>query len=104
MAGKAKTTWYLKQWRKHRGLTQEQLAERTGLSAPYISQLENGQRQYTQELLEILATELRCELADLIMRDPKSPNGIMSVWDQVPEARRAEALAVLEVFATKKAS
>ena len=103
MAGKAKTTWYLKQWRKHRGLTQEQLAERAGLSAPYISQLESGRRQYTQELLELLATELRCELADLIMRDPTRPEPIWSVWDKVPEPQREQALAVLETF-TKKAS
>jgi transcriptional regulator with XRE-family HTH domain len=63
-------SWYLKEWRKHRGYTQDRLAEMTGLSKPYVSQLETGKRQYTQELLELFAEALQCAPADLIMRDP----------------------------------
>ncbi len=51
MANKAKTRWFLKEWRKHRGYTQERLADMTSLSKPYIS------RQ-----LEALARILRPDL------------------------------------------
>lgn len=59
--------WFLKEWRVHRGYTQDRLAEMVGLSKPHISLLERGGRQYTQELLEAFAEALRCEPADLIM-------------------------------------
>lgn len=44
--------------RKERGLTQEQLAERSGLSQQYISGLEQGRRNPTIVTLYELATAL----------------------------------------------
>ena len=44
--------------RKERGLTQEALAEKSGLSQQYISGLENGQRNPTIVTLFELATAL----------------------------------------------
>jgi DNA-binding Xre family transcriptional regulator len=84
--------------RKHRGLTQDQLAERTGMSKGYISQLEIGTRQYTQELLEAFAAELRCGPADLIMRDPSQPEPIWSLWDNLPDAQKPQAVAVIQAL------
>lgn len=55
MVKKRGQQWFLKQWRNHRGYTQDRLAEMTGLSKPYVSQLERGDRQYTQDLLELFA-------------------------------------------------
>ena len=34
-------------WREHRGLTQQELATRAGISKPYLSQIETGKRQGT---------------------------------------------------------
>jgi transcriptional regulator with XRE-family HTH domain len=98
MARNTKTRWFLRQWRKHRGLTQDQLAERTGMSKGYISQLEIGTRQYTQELLETFAAELRCGPADLIMRDPSQPEPIWSLWDNLPDAQKPQAVAVIQAL------
>lgn len=101
MANRAKTTWFLKQWRKHRGYTQDRLAEMTGLSAPYISQLERGTRQYTQELLELFAEHLRCSPPDLIIRDPSDPEGMWSMWDGLKPVERRQ---VIEIAKTIKRS
>lgn len=94
--------WFLKAWRKHRGYTQERLAEMVGSSAGYISDMEKGKRRYNQDLLEALAEALRCEPADLIMRDPTVGESVWSIWDQIPETERDQALRVLSSF--RKAS
>jgi transcriptional regulator with XRE-family HTH domain len=98
MAKKTRTRWFLKQWRKHRGYTQDRLAEMTGLSKPYISQLESGKRQYTQELLELFAGALRCEPADLIIRDPSDPDGLWSVWDQLDKPERRQVVEIAKTI------
>lgn len=95
MAKRAKTRWFLKAWRKHRGYTQERLADMVSLSTPYISQLERGSRQYTQELLELFAEALRCSPADLIIRDPTDPDGLWTIYDALsaPERRQVVEIA-----------
>lgn len=52
--------------RKEKGLTQEQLAERSGLSQQYISGLENGHRNPTIVTLFELATALGVSHLDLL--------------------------------------
>lgn len=98
MARKTHKRWFLKEWRKHRGYTQERLAEMTGLSKPYVSQLERGVRQYTQELLELFAEHLRCEPADLIVRDPSAPAAIWSIWEGLDPAQRNQLAAIGETL------
>jgi len=82
---------FIKAWRKYRHLTLDQLAERLDVTAGTLSQLERGNTQYTQPMLEALADALSCEPSDLITRDPKSAAGI-------PEVDRAKALEVLKAF------
>jgi DNA-binding XRE family transcriptional regulator len=48
----------VKLWREHRGLTQQELAKRTGISKPYLSQIETGKRQGTVETLRAVARAL----------------------------------------------
>lgn len=61
---------FIREWRKYRGLTQEQLADRIEQTSGGISQLENGLINYTQPTLEALAVALNCEPGDLLSRDP----------------------------------
>lgn len=91
--------WYLKEWRKSRGYTQERLAEMTGMSVGYLSDLEKGKRRYNQDLLETLATALQCEPADLLIRDPSDPDGIWSIWDTLRPVERSQ---VVEIARTLK--
>ncbi len=53
-------------WRKHRGLTQQQVAAKAGISKPYLSQLESGQRKGTTEVLIAIAKVLNVSLDDLV--------------------------------------
>jgi len=90
--------WFLKEWRTHRGYTQERLAEMVGLSKPHISLLERGGRQYTQELLETFADALRCSPADLIMRDPTEADAVWSIYETLTPPQRRQAAQLLRVI------
>ena len=90
---------FIREWRKFRKLTLEQVAERIGVTAGALSQLERGEVAYTQPMLEALASELRCEPADLITRDPAHDATIMMIWSQIPEVDRERALDVLKALA-----
>jgi transcriptional regulator with XRE-family HTH domain len=89
---------YIKEWRKHRGLNQEQLADRIGISRPQLSKIEHGKRKYDQAFLEAAAGVLRVEPADLLVRNPSDPDGIWSVWDQIKPVQRAQAIEVLKAL------
>jgi DNA-binding XRE family transcriptional regulator len=52
-------------WREYRGMSGKDLAEKTGLAAPYISQLENGQREGTIETFKKIAAALRVDIDDI---------------------------------------
>lgn len=79
---------YIRQWREHRGLTLEQLADRIDMTSSYLSMLERGQRGYTQETLEIIAEALQTDVASLLMRDPTDPEAIWSIWEQAKPGER----------------
>ncbi len=52
--------------REDRGLTQEQLAEKTGTSNQQIGRLENRERRLTWEWIQLLANALECHPMDLV--------------------------------------
>jgi transcriptional regulator with XRE-family HTH domain len=81
----ARQPHYIKEWRKHRGLTQEQLAERIGIARSYLTKIERGSRRYDQPFLEAAADALRCEPGDLIMRDPRSGRHLDDLGPAKPE-------------------
>lgn len=56
----------IKVWRRHRGLTQQALAEACGVSKPYVSQLEANTRLASQAVLRKLASALSVDLDDLV--------------------------------------
>lgn len=51
-------------FRAKAGITQEELALRSGLSQGYINQLEQGKRRYTQKSLELIADALSTPLIE----------------------------------------
>lgn len=55
----------LRAWRQYRGFTLDALAERTGVSKGYLSQIENGRKSGTLDLFRRLATALDVALDDL---------------------------------------
>jgi len=89
---------YFKEWRKYRGLTQEQLAERIGIARSYLTKIERGDRRYDQPFLEAAADALRCSPADLIIRDPTDSEAIWSIWEGLSPTERIRAAAVLRAM------
>jgi DNA-binding XRE family transcriptional regulator/mRNA-degrading endonuclease RelE of RelBE toxin-antitoxin system len=68
----------LKVWREYRRLTLASLAKACGVSSAALSQIENGKRSPSVELLIKLARALACDMEDLIRMDgqeetPPSP-------------------------------
>jgi DNA-binding XRE family transcriptional regulator len=56
----------LRVWREYRGLTVRQLAEQAGVSGPFVSQIESGQREGSVETMRKIASVLKVKLDDLI--------------------------------------
>jgi ribosome-binding protein aMBF1 (putative translation factor) len=52
--------------REHRGMSRKQLAEASGLSTPYLSQIESGRRKPSPEALAAIAKELGLESDDIM--------------------------------------
>ena len=59
----------IKEIRKKRGLTQERLAERAGIEAPSLSNIENGKIYPNNETLEKLSDALNVRPYELYMFD-----------------------------------
>jgi transcriptional regulator with XRE-family HTH domain len=83
---------FLREWREYRNLSQYALADRIGKTQGLISQLENAKVNYTGDLLEALADALRCEAADLIVRNPLDPEAPWSIWDTLKPAERKKTI------------
>lgn len=56
----------IKVWRIYRGLTQMQLAEKTGLSQSYLAMIETGEREGTVKALRQIAKALKVDIDDLV--------------------------------------
>lgn len=89
---------FIKEWRLHRGLTMDRLADRLDISKATLSRIESGKQPYTQDTLEALAVALACEPADLIMRDPTAPGAIWSLWEQATPAQRQQIESVVRAL------
>ena len=64
----------IKSLRKRLGWSQELLAEKTGVSAPYITQIEVGKRTPSLEIVEKLASALGVEYKALFETNNESEN------------------------------
>ncbi|SDQ98803.1 Helix-turn-helix [Rhizobiales bacterium GAS113] len=61
---------FIRNWRKHRRLTLEQLGDLISMTASNLSMLERGQRGYSQETIEKIAAALQTDVPSLIGRRP----------------------------------
>jgi len=57
----------LRKYRQEQGLTQEQLAAKSGVASEYISRLEAGKRNPTVAIVEKLAKALQVSVDRLLM-------------------------------------
>lgn len=85
---------FLKQWRKYRGMTQEELADAMGWSVSNVSQLEQGKQGYSDEGLAALSEILRCTPGQILEVDPTDDNAIWSLWERAKPGQRTTLLEV----------
>jgi transcriptional regulator with XRE-family HTH domain len=89
----------LREWRRIRGLTQDQLAQKVGTTKAVISNLERGDRGLSADWLLKLGPALGVDPGALLPGSEALPAELAAVWAQIPEDRRALALATLKAFA-----
>ncbi|MBB4288566.1 DNA-binding Xre family transcriptional regulator [Rhizobium leguminosarum] len=53
-------------FRKHRGISVKELAEKAGLSQPYLSEIETGKKEGSLDALKAIARILDVDLDDLV--------------------------------------
>lgn len=100
----ARRPTFIRAWRKHRELTLAQLADRlrveleVDISEGQLSRIERGETPYSQDILEAIAQVLRCEPADLIVRDPTQADALWSLIDALKPIERAQAVAVIQAL------
>jgi len=58
----------IKEQRKELGLSQEKLAERTGLHRTYVGSVERGERNVSALNIRLLAAELDCKPSELFQK------------------------------------
>lgn len=92
---------FVRQWRKSKGWTQEQLAERVGVTPGTISQLESGRINYTQPLLERLAEVFRCRPGDILNVDPSVDKAMWSIWETLDPPARNQIAEIASTFQRK---
>ncbi|MGE0409621.1 MAG: helix-turn-helix domain-containing protein [Amphiplicatus sp.] len=87
---RSKVRNYIREWRKYRGLTQQELAERIGYSNMLLSRWERRQRRITTDQLQLIADALQCAVYDLLYRHPRQIGigNISRQAGQVLDARR----------------
>lgn len=79
---------FLREWRKHRDMTLQDVAERVGeatgkgFTHASLGRIERGKQPYSEPVLEALAAIYRTDPGSLLMRNPKDPDAIWSIWDQ----------------------
>jgi len=56
----------LRTLRKEKGLSQEELALKSGLNRPYISAIEKGKRNVSLEVMEKLAEAMGVQIGELV--------------------------------------
>lgn len=85
--------------RRARGLSVKELADRAGLSAPYVSQMTLGIRNISIKNMAKLAAVLQCRPEDLIGQPSVNSAEVLDVWATIPVEHRDLALDVLRTFA-----
>ena len=80
-------------WRRHRQLTQEQLAERAGVARSTITRIEHGEYSLSTQTAAAIAVALYLDVPDLF-RDPDDIHGVWSIATQLAKLDPAQKRVV----------
>lgn len=89
---------FLREWREHRQLNQEQAAERMDIDRTTLSRIERGEVPYNQDFLEHAAFVYGCDTDDLISRNPADWDRPRLVFTQLRRQSIETQAMVLDVI------
>ena len=83
------------------GVTQKQLADWTGISRPYLAQMESGQRNLSakrqQQIADVLGVD-PTELVDFSAPDPAEEEKLLEAFRQLSRSQRQEWLKMARII------
>ena len=90
---------YLREWRKLRKMTQQELADALDTSKSVISDMERGMLQLSPKWARRIAPILKIQPGYLLDQNPeKMDTDIIDIWAHIPDSDKATARRVLESF------
>lgn len=89
---------FLRQWREHRGLNQEEAADRLEIDRTTLSKIERAVLPYNQDFLERAAVIYGCDVADILEIDPLKPEPPRLVYARAMSRATPEQRAAIENF------
>lgn len=89
---------FIAEWRIHRKMSQEQLANRIGSTKSSISRWETNERDITLGALGAIAEALNCDAPDLF-RDPAQPSAD-ALMRNMDDTTRRQAFRLIEALKT----
>lgn len=103
IAGMSEHRIYFRQWRKHRGFTQDEVLNRLAIfedplipkTNASLSRIENGKQIYTQRILEALAEIYDCEPSELLSRDPTKAGQVIDMVARLNAINQAKVEAFI---------
>ena len=86
---------FIREWRENRGLTQEQAADRVGVSSTTWGRIENNRVPYNQDFLEEAAYALQCDPWDLLNVNPLKDGEVVDLMSLLKGAGPEERAEIL---------
>ena len=79
---------FIRAWREHRGLVQQDVGDAIGYSKNHISRWERGERSINVDQLQLVADALQCTIYDLLYCDPNKDIDFFNLWSKLKEDKR----------------
>jgi transcriptional regulator with XRE-family HTH domain len=95
---------FIRELRHNARISLRELADRAGVSNPYLSQIERGLRKPSAEVLQQIASALRVSTPVMYLRagllDPKEGQGVLQAIAADPELTIAQKQSLSQIYET----
>jgi transcriptional regulator with XRE-family HTH domain len=95
---------FIRDLRRNAGVSLRQLADKAGVSNPYLSQVERGLRRPSAAVLQQIATALRVSTPVMYLRagllDAKDREGVLAAVAADPDLSLAQKQALSQIYET----
>jgi transcriptional regulator with XRE-family HTH domain len=95
---------FIRDLRRNARISLRQLAEQTGVSNPYLSQIERGLRKPSAEVLQQIASALRVSTPVMYLRagllDAKDGQGVLAAIAADPDLTIAQKQSLSQIYET----